>query len=180
MKARVSPEMKCRVKALAERELLTESAWLKRLVTRELRSANSTNVSVSADDLDREAGNRPSVAVKRVYVRLCPEDWLLLEARAAARGMRPATYLAVLTRSHLRSLAPLPKDEYLALKHSIAELAAIGRNINQIAHAANAGRPIPGSVGGELRAMLRICEGLRDHTRALLKANLVSWNTGHT
>jgi len=27
--------------------------------------------------------------------------------------------------------------------------------------------------------MLRVCEGLRDHFRALLKANLVSWDLGH-
>jgi hypothetical protein len=27
--------------------------------------------------------------------------------------------------------------------------------------------------------MLRICEALRDHVRALIKANLVSWEAGH-
>jgi hypothetical protein len=182
VKARVSSGMKCQVKALAERELLTEAAWLKRLIMRELRAANEMGASASLDGLgvrrDDIAGG-PSAGAKRVYVRLCPEDWLLLEARAAARGMRPATYLAVLTRSHLRSLAPLPKEEYLAMRRSIAELAAIGRNINQIAHAANGGRPIPDSVGSELRLMLKICEGLRDHTKALLKANLTSWNIGH-
>jgi hypothetical protein len=178
VKARVSPEIKRQAKALAERESLTEAAWLKRLVTRELRSAKGTNVAVSADEVRGQAANGPSAAVKRVYVRLCPEDWLLLEARAAARGMRPATYLAVLTRSHLRSLAPLPKDEYLALRRSIAELAAIGRNINQIAHAANGGRPLPEPIEVEFRAMLKICIALRDNTRALLMANLTSWNTG--
>ncbi len=129
-------------------------------------------------DLPREPLADRAVDVKRVYVRLCPEDWLLLEARAAARGLRPATYLAVLARSHLRSLAPLPKEEYLALMRSIAELAAIGRNINQIAHAANSGRPIPDSVAAEFGAMLKVCEALRDNTKALLKANLASWRTG--
>ena len=101
------------------------------------------------------------------------------DAYWAARGLRPATYLAVLARSHLRSLAPLPKDEYLALMRSIAELSAVGRNINQIAHAANSGRPLPESVGAEFGAMLKICEALRTHTKALLKANLTSWNVGH-
>jgi hypothetical protein len=181
VKARVSLEMKRRVKALAERELLTEAAWLKRLIMRELRAANEAGASASLDGLgvrrdDIACG--PSAGVKRVYVRLCPEDWLLLEAQAAARGMRPATYLAVLTRSHLRSLAPLPKEEYLAMKRSIAELAAIGRNINQIAHAANGGRPLPDSVQAEFQAMLKICIGLRDNTKALLKANVRSWATG--
>ena len=180
VKARVSPEMKRQAKALAERELLTEAAWLKRLIIRELRSAHEAS---SADSIDpirapSEAARGPSNGVKRVYARLCPEDWLLLEARSTARGLRPATYLAVLARSHLRSLAPLPKGEYLALMRSIAELAAIGRNINQIAHAANSGRPIPDSVAADFRAMLKISEALRDNTKALLKANLRSWRIG--
>jgi hypothetical protein len=180
VKARVSPELKLQVKALAERELLTEAAWLKRLVIREVRAANEAGSSESVDPirLPREAAGGPRNGVKRVYVRLCPEDWLLLEARAAARGLRQATYLAVLARSHLRALAPPPKDEYLALMRSIAELAAIGRNINQIAHAANSGRPIPDSVLAEFRAILNVCTALRDHTKALLKANVASWNAG--
>jgi hypothetical protein len=102
-----------------------------------------------------------------------------LDARAEARGMRPATYASVLLRSHLRKLTPLPKDEYLALKHSIAMLASIGRNINQIAKAANQGGRISDSGGAEFRAMLKICVALRDNTKALLKANEASWETGH-
>ena len=155
---------------------------LKRLVTRELRAANDAGAPTSVEDVGLRSGGvrAPSHGVNRVYVRLRPEDWLLLESRAAARGMRPATYLAVLTRSHLRSLAPLPKEEYLLIRRSIAELAAIGRNINQIAHAANGGRPLPYSVGMEFRAMLKICEALRDNTKSLLKANLTSWNTGRS
>lgn len=93
--------------------------------------------------------------------------------------MRPATYVAVLTRSHLRHLAPLPKDEMQALRRSIGELAAIGRNLNQIAKAANDGGRVPGSAREEFRAMLKVCEALRDNTKALLKANLMSWESGH-
>ena len=93
--------------------------------------------------------------------------------------MRPATYVAVLTRSHLRRLAPLPKDELLALRRSIGELAAIGRNLNQIAKAANDGGRLPGSAREEFRAMLKVCEALRDNTKALLKANVTSWESGH-
>jgi hypothetical protein len=93
--------------------------------------------------------------------------------------MRPATYVSVLTRCHLRQLAPLPKDELLALKRSIGELAAIGRNINQIARAANEGGRLPGSVRDEFRAMLKVCEALRNNTKDLLKANLTSWESGY-
>ncbi len=93
-------------------------------------------------------------------------------------GLRPATYASVLLRSHMRQLTPLPKDELLALKRSIALLASIGRNINQIAKVANQGGRIADAAGAEFRAMLKICVALRDNTKALLKANEASWETG--
>ena len=58
-------------------------------------------------------------------------------------------------------------------------LAAIGRNINQIAKVANEGGGFPGPVREEFRAMLRICEALRENTKGLLKADLRSWSVGH-
>jgi hypothetical protein len=185
LKARVSPETKRQAQMIAGRQMLSEAAWLKRLVIREIGELDASN---SAGPDIRRAGcthrqgrtvRDPKGCPKPVYVRLRDEDRLLLEARAAARGLRPATYLSVLTRSHLRSLAPLPKDELLALKRSIAELASLGRNINQIAKVANEGGRLPGSARDEFRAMLKICEGLRDNTKALLKANVTSWETGH-
>jgi hypothetical protein len=39
VKARLPVELKERVRALAERQLLSESAWLKRLVVREVQAA---------------------------------------------------------------------------------------------------------------------------------------------
>jgi hypothetical protein len=57
-------------------------------------------------------------------IRLCKDDQTLLADRAAARGMAPATYVSVLTRAHLRSLAALPKEELLALKRTSASLGA--------------------------------------------------------
>jgi hypothetical protein len=184
LKTHVSPEIKRRARAIAERELLTEASWLKRLVIREIRACDSANDG--GGDLPRENDTRrtevargPKGQCKPVYVRFRDEDRLLLDARAEARGMRPATYASVLLRSHMRQLTPLPKDELLALKRSIALLASIGRNINQIAKVANQGGRMPDSGGAEFRAMLKICVALRDNTKALLKANETSWRTGH-
>jgi Bacterial mobilisation protein (MobC) len=183
LKAHVSPEIKLQAKAIAHREFLSEAAWLKRLVLREIRNCDGANGD--GRDLCRTQGiRRPGSEArghcygKPLLVRLRTEDRLLLGARAEARGMRSATYVSVLIRSHLRHLAPLPKDELLALKRSIAELATIGRNINQIARAMNEGGRAPGSVREEFRAMLKICQALRDNTKVLLKANEVSWQTG--
>ncbi len=114
----------------------------------------------------------------RLMIRLRADDQLLLRERAAARGMPPATYVSVLTRAHLRSLAPLPRDELLALKCTLAALGSIGRNLNQIARAANQGELVPRPGPDDFRAMLRVCEALRDHVKGLLMANLKSWNQG--
>jgi hypothetical protein len=185
LKARVSPEMKRQAKAVADREFLSEAAWLKRVIIREIRAAEVSGSATpdlsKADGAHRHGrGTRDAKGcLKPVYVRFRDEDRLLLEARSAARGLRPATYVSVLTRSHLRSLAPLPKEEFLALKRSIGELAAIGRNINQIARTANEGGKLPDSVREEFRAMLKICEALRDNTKALLQANISSWRSGY-
>ena len=186
LKTHVSPEMKLHAKSVADREFLSEAAWLKRLVMREIRACNDAS-GAESDLLRLESIPGPTSAAsgsngagKPMLVRLALEDRLLLDARAEARGMRPATYASVLLRSHLRQLAPLPKDELLALKRSIAELGSIGRNINQIARALSGGGELRGSMRMEFSAMLKICEAMRDNTKALLKANLASWAAGHT
>jgi hypothetical protein len=187
LKTRVSSETKARVHALAEQQLITESVWLRRLVTDALRdtpadesaamrggskgSAGSRN-----DVLDAGAEEKPGM---RVCIRLRPEDRLLLRERASARGMPSATYVSVLLRAHLRNLAPLPKDELMALKRGIAELGAIGRNLNQIARAVNSDSRVAGLAREDLRAILKVCEALRDNTKGLIKANVRAWEVGH-
>jgi hypothetical protein len=89
------------------------------------------------------------------------------------------TYVSVLTRAHLRAFAPLPKEELLALKRTVAELRSVGRNLNQIAYAANRGERVTGPNQQKLRAILKVCDGLRDHVRHLLTANLKSWEQGY-
>jgi hypothetical protein len=114
LKTRVSPDMKLQAKAAADRELLSEAAWLKRLVLREIRpsndasSAESELLRLEADRPTRKAPGAPG-AGKPMLMRLAAEDRLLLDARAEARGMRPATYASVLLRAHLRQLTPMPK-----------------------------------------------------------------------
>jgi len=93
--------------------------------------------------------------------------------------MAAATYVSVLARAHLRSLAPLPKAEWQALEKSVSELSRVGRSLNQIARAANRGEPVTAPKRDEFWAILRICEALRDHTKELLKANQKSWQQGY-
>ena len=186
LKTRVASDLKRQAKAIADSEFLSEAAWLKRLVIREIRSASGSDAAATREACRATNVRKPGREARGsggcsrpIFVRLKHDDRLLLDARSEARGMRPATYVAVLARSHLRRLAPLPKEELLALRRSIGELAAIGRNLNQIAKAANDGGRLPGSAREEFRAMLKVCEALRDNTKALLKANVTSWESGH-
>jgi len=170
--ARVTPEMKTLLRVLAEREQITESALVRELLETMLRRSAAEGFPKlgSQEKLSRDA---------RLTVRLAPEDRILLSGRATARGMPSATYVSVLVRSHLRNLTPLPKEELSALKRSVAELGAIGRNLNQIAKAANQGGKPSGPGREDLRSMLKVAEALRDHVKALLRANQNSWEQGY-
>lgn len=162
-----------RFSAVARHEGLSDSALLKRLVDLMLQTAAAgRGVLPDADDDSRASATR-------VSVRLRPGDVAILQHRAASRGLRPATYISVLARAHLHRLAPLPREELLAVKRAVSELASIGRNLNQIAHAANRGERAIGPNREDLKAMLKVCGALRDHVRDLLAANLRSWDQGY-
>jgi hypothetical protein len=60
----------------------------------------------------------------RLTIRLLADDQMLLHARAKARGMPVATYASVVIRSHLRGVAPLPKEERALLNQAVGHLGA--------------------------------------------------------
>ena len=168
---RVSRETKSLLRQLAEREGINESALLKQLLDVLLRTSGGREAT-PIDRTDRIPRGG------RLYVRVSADDRQLLKERAARRGVASATYVALLVRAHLRAAAPVPKAEYLALRQSVLELSAIGRNLNQIAKALHQGdkAAVPGRAG--VLAMVKLAEGLRDNFKKLLKANEISWR-GH-
>lgn len=167
---RVTSRTKALVRALADRQGVTESGLVKELLAVVLEDQHAASLPpVEAERASRSA---------RVYVRLEPGDWALLRERARARRLAPATYVSVLTRSHLHGIAPLPKAEYLELRKTLNELTTIGRNLNQIARALKQGQKIPQVNPAELNAMLKVAVSLRDNVRALLTANEQSWLGG--
>ncbi len=129
LSAWVSQDTKQRFAAMAQHAGLSESALLKRMVELAIQSTQAP------------AAAFPSASVKvnrqsRLYVRLRPEDHLLLRERAVARGIAAATYVSMLIRAHLRSVTPLPDRELSELRHSIAVLGQIGRQLHQLVHVA--------------------------------------------
>jgi hypothetical protein len=172
VRCRVSSETKALLQRIAEREHVTETALVRQLLETLVRtSAAGTSERSTFDDAELRAA--------RISIRLSPDDRQLLCERANARGMPSATYVAVLVRSHLRKLTPLPTEELAALKRSIAELGAIGRTLNQIARTLDAGGRLEGPGRHHVEVMLKIAVGLRDHVKALLIANEASWKRGY-
>jgi len=168
----ISRESKEQFAALARAQGLSESACLKRLVERALVIAH---------------GNRPELpqtaelfaSSGRISVRLRSDDLLLLRERSNTRTMPTITYVSLLVRAHLRALTPLPTAELAVLKRAVAEIGAIGRNLNQIARAVNQGQWPNGPTKADLQAMLGALVGLRDHVKGLINANLASWDAGY-
>ena len=188
IKTKVSDDVKARVREAAERELLTESQWLRRAVDAALCDSHPSAGTLTRRVLAESTGERghhgprrgaASAARMRLNVRFRHDDRLILQERAEAREMPTATYVAALVRTHLRALAPLPREELAALKRSIAELGSIGRNLNLIAVVAHQSGRIAGPSRDDLRSMLKICEAMREHVKALVRANVASWESGH-
>ncbi len=173
VQCRVSQHTKNRLRAISQERQVTESALVKRLLDTVLLQNVGTAAEVVPAPVEQVARGA------RLYVRLRPEDHLLLRERATGRGMATATYASFLLRAHLRAVTPMPNRELAELKRSVAALGAIGRNLNQMARTANQSGRLNGPSIGDLRQLLRACELLRDHIKALVNANTASWESGH-
>ena len=172
---RVTAATKTRFATLAQCQGLSESALLKRLIDGALLMAvvAQPQIPEAVEPVD------PVAQSGRISVRLRTDDLSMLRERATARALPTGTYVSYLVRSHLRRLAPLPTVELSALKRSLAEVGAIGRNLNQIARALNQGEAPSGPTRSDALALLRALTGLRDHIKALISANLNSWDVGY-
>jgi len=168
----VSPSAKEKFHALAAQYGLTQSSLLQRLIDR-------ATEPVQLPAPDAELRVREAARAERLYVRLYPDDRRLLAERAAARGMPSATYLAVLARAHLRRLPPLPEAERRAFERCVAELSAIGRNLNQVARRANQEGVVSSITREDLGLFIKICTTAVINFKDTLKVNKQSWEAGY-
>ncbi len=173
IQCRVSPLTKKRLRALAQEHQVTESTLLLRLVETALFQSTGLRQIDAATPVEQVARGA------RLYVRLRPDDHLLLRERAEGRGMAAATYASFVLRAHLRAVTPLPDRELNELRQAMGELGVIGRNLNQIARVANQTGRVSGPSSEDLRAVLRALVGLRDHVKELMLANIESWESGN-
>ena len=131
--------------------------------------------------LDGERGGSPSARVARetrpdrVAIRLRTGDADALVRRSKARRMKPSTYIAALVRSHLVEDPPLPPAELAALERATAEVSAIGRNLNQIARAINAGAAVPPGTVSIIGRSIEAVEAVREAAKDYVRKAVASW-----
>jgi len=163
---------KARFCVIAKARGVSESALLRQLVESTLTATDTVHASTPEPVL-------PVASSGRISVRLRTDDLLFLRERANARELPTSTYVSLLVRAHLRAQVPLPTAELAALKRSVAEVGALGRNINQIARAVKQQQWPAGPNRSDLMVILRALEGLRDHFKAVISANFASWDAGY-
>ena len=156
----VDSETKARFAAVARAQGLSESALLETVGRR------------GTVELDTP-GHHPIEPVKapaasgRLSVRVPDAELVLVRERALARDLPVSSYVTFLLRAHLGAAAPLPTAEFDALRRSVLEIAAIGRNLNQITQALNRGARNSGPGVAELHALVLAITRLRENFATL-------------
>ncbi len=170
---RVSAEKKAQFAALAAAQGLSESALLGQLIDHVL--------DVPAGPVDSGLPTDSGTSTERISLRLRPGDRGLLTARAAARGMKPSTYLVALVHAHVRSEAPLPMQEVNWLKACVGELSALVR-VMQSLRRADGVTLVEGSsmaLHDLMQQALTRTDQVRYAMADLVRMNLKSWESGH-
>ena len=180
LEARCSASMEAAFENLANQSGVRPSQLLRRFVEEELKTAGLDQQELSpAPEKEKRS--------ERVAVRFSKAEMEAIQSLSENFG-GPREWLVALARSRISSDTPqFSLKEVQALYESNRELWAIGRNINQIAHAVN----LDMEEGGRMEsgvAGLRGVEGLKElaglkamidahtaHVMAVCNASLDRW-----
>lgn len=166
LKVHVEQDVKDAFLALAAKRGKSQAALLKQLVAQAMASPADSQVEAP---IDRQQLKNVSVYLPEFLKRA-------VVARAKSKAMTSSGWIGALIQSALMREPVMTHNQLAALNTSARELAAIGRNINQIAKALNE-RPGDATMIkiDELRAVRREIESNRDSIRRLVRASQQAW-----
>ena len=174
---RVPPETRARFAALAARHHLSASSLLAKMVDEVLKTNGQISPGSGAQRSPYETESDVGAA-DRITLRLRQGDRALAARRAHARGMKTASYLALLIHNHVRGTAVLPPDELDQIKVTGARLAALERQLRMFGMPNTLPAPVASDLGEAIASVRREVEAAREATAALVRRNLISWETG--
>ena len=174
---RVSPETRARFAALAARHHLTASTLLAKMVDEVLKTNGEISPGSGAQRFPRESESGIGEG-DRITLRLRKGDRALVAQRARSRGMKTGSYLALLIHNHARDAAVLPPNELDQIKVTVAQLAALGRQLRTFGMPNTLPEPVTPDLGEAIASVRREVEEAREATAAIVRRNLISWETG--
>ncbi|MDE0945361.1 MAG: plasmid mobilization relaxosome protein MobC [Sphingobium sp.] len=133
-----------------------------------------------ASDAAEEMVDREKAGSHRVYLRPTQTEMAVIRYRAQEHRMTPATWALSLVRRHLGIAATVDHELREELLNCRQALQAIGRNVNQIAKAANkmALADNAAEIVGELQKVNELREAIGaavEGIGAATKADLTYW-----
>ncbi len=129
LKTLVEPVLKTRFQSLASAQGLSESELLRQVVLNSLGENGSTVAPVDPDPKKSDT--------KRMTIRLARFLTEPVKLRAKSKSMAPSRWISALVQSNILKQPVMDDAELQVLRASNRELAAIGRNLNQIAKSLN-------------------------------------------
>ncbi len=166
LKTSVTPQRKSAFLSKAREYKRTESQLLDWLVGQVLKDEVATNTV-------EEIGPRTKTLQVKVNPRMKEE----VEQRAMASGNGSAsTYLYLMVKAHLSKKPSFTEKELDEVHRGGNQLAALGRNINQIAKALNTSLDNAHLVMAvDFAEIANEVNTYRDAIRKLMQANLAAW-----
>lgn len=175
IKLRIHPVKKEALFAVAKKKQLDVSKLLMGEIDRLIDSAEQTLPKEEAD------GQGDEMAITgKISFRPLSGDEKYLKHYAAARNMTPSTAMRLLLRSWITKNPPLPKNELSLLAVTSNQLAAIGRNLNQLVKLAHTG------VSPQQDTVIGLIDQAREEMRrasetidGIVRTNQTSWESDH-
>ncbi len=125
---------------------------------------------------DHAADEDSETRTDRVTVRFTRNEGRDLQRLASVRGLKRSAYLGGLFRAHATRAPYFTDEEVGALRDANRQLAAVGRNVNQIAKALNTSLDHSDMAKAvEYGQMKVLLDEHRQKVKALIRANLKSW-----
>jgi hypothetical protein len=92
--------------------------------------------------------------------------------------MKTCSYLALLIHNHVRDAAVLPPNELDQIKVTVARLAALQRQLRTFGMPNTQPEPAASDLSEAIALVRREVEAAREATAAIVRRNLISWETG--
>jgi predicted DNA binding CopG/RHH family protein len=170
VKARVDHATRAQIAAHALSRGVSESELLRQALRRELDG--------DPRPAQPAAPERDETSTARITVRIPSFVADAAKMRAQAAGMAPSRWIANLVQSNVARHPVLADCELQSLEATTRELAALGRNINQIARALNQAHFEAERIRlDRLADLAALIATIREEIRSLVRASRNVWGT---